>query len=199
MQDPQQQQSAELLASYRAGDERAADELFHRYVVRLTILARSRLSSRVAGRTDPEDIVMSAYRSFFIGARAGRFSLHRSGDLWPLLVSITMHKLYRQVRRHTAECRSVDVEQSLPVAGPDSLPIGAHDPTPEEVIGLSDELETILVRLNEFQRRVLELRLQGDSIAEIAATTDRAERFVRRALHSIRELLAARLRNASDG
>lgn len=199
MQDPNQEQSAELLARYRSGDEQAADELFHRYIDRLTLLARTRLSSRLSGRTDPEDVVMSAYRSFFIGIQAGRFSLHRSGDLWRLLVSITIHKLYRQVRRHTAGRRSVDREQSLESLKPESLPIDQRDPTPEEVVVLSDELEAIFVRLNAFQRRVLELRLQGESIADIAAATDRAERSVRRALQFIRELLTARLESADNG
>ena len=51
---------AELLALARVGDvdldERAADALFQRYMERLTLLARTRLSSRLATRTDPEDI-----------------------------------------------------------------------------------------------------------------------------------------------
>ncbi len=107
------QTTAEIVDRYRAGDENAAEELFRRYVFRLTLLARSRLSSKLAARTDASDIVLSAYRSFFVGAREGRFTLRRSGDLWRLLVSITLHKLHRQVRKHTAEMRSTAVEKSL--------------------------------------------------------------------------------------
>jgi hypothetical protein len=81
--------SAELLARYRNGDDDAAEELFCRYVTRLTSLARTRLSPKLATRTDPEDVVLSAYRSFFVGVRKGRFRLRRSGDPWRLLVSIT--------------------------------------------------------------------------------------------------------------
>jgi ECF sigma factor len=64
-----------LLERFRDGDEFAAEALFSRYFDRLTSLARSRLSARLASRTDPEDIVMSVYRSFFMGARAGRFEI----------------------------------------------------------------------------------------------------------------------------
>lgn len=90
----------------RQGDERAAEQLFAQYVGRLTALARARLSPRLSARTDPEDVVLSAYRSFFVAAREGQFTLARSGDLWRLLVAITLHKLYRQVRRHEAASRS---------------------------------------------------------------------------------------------
>ena len=97
-----------LLERFREGDELAAEALFSRYFDRLTSLARSRLSSRLKRRTDPEDIVLSVYRSFFVGARAGRFTLSRGGDLWRLLASITKHKLLRQLRHATADCRSID-------------------------------------------------------------------------------------------
>ncbi|MBI3468610.1 MAG: hypothetical protein HY000_36880, partial [Planctomycetes bacterium] len=110
--------SGELLRRYAHGDERAAEEIFQRYVSRLVRLARSRLSTKLAARLDAEDVVMSAYRSFFVRARRGQFTWERSGDLWRLLVEITLHKLYRQVDRHRAARRSVDVEVAF--AGDDS-------------------------------------------------------------------------------
>src|SRR4051794_25432309 len=61
-----------LLERFRAGDDLAAAEIFDRYFQRLTALARIRLSARIARRTDPEDVVLSAFRSFFVDARGGR-------------------------------------------------------------------------------------------------------------------------------
>src|SRR5947209_1095765 len=84
--------SADLMARWRDGDQQAAGELFRRYADRLRALARTRLSARLARHVDPEDVVQSAYRSFFSGARSDRYALRRSGDLWRLLVSITLHK-----------------------------------------------------------------------------------------------------------
>ena len=46
---------------------------------------------------------MSAYRSFFIGAREGKFELRHAGDLWRLLVEVTLHKLYRSAEHHSAQ------------------------------------------------------------------------------------------------
>src|SRR5437764_13076621 len=99
--------SADLMTRWRAGDEGAAATLFHRYAERLLALARGRLSGRLARHVDAEDVLQSAYRSFFSGARDGRFVLHRSGDLWRLLVAITLHKLQRQVERHTTAKRAL--------------------------------------------------------------------------------------------
>src|SRR5438445_12984995 len=106
--DESTSQSADLLSRLATGDERAAEEVFERYVQRLTHLARSRLAAKLASRVDPEDIVMSAYRSFFVAARDGKYQLQRSGDLWRLLVEVTLHKLYHAAERHLAHRRSVD-------------------------------------------------------------------------------------------
>ena len=141
--------SLELLSNFSGGSEDAAEAIFARYLHRLTALARLRLSERIARRIDPEDVVLSAYRSFFVAARDGRFVLQREGDLWRLLVSITLHKLHRQVAAHqtakrsaTAECTNGLVEL-----------IQSRDPTPEEVLIASDELEAIFAVLPPLARR----------------------------------------------
>jgi RNA polymerase sigma factor (sigma-70 family) len=182
-----------LLERYRAGDDTAAEAIFSRYFQRLTSLARSRLSPRLSSRTDPEDIVLSVYRSFFIDARAGRFTLSRGGDLWRLLASITKHKLLRQARHHSADRRSVDLELPLDRVEEGSYSIRGHEPTPEDAAALSDELERAFSGLDTFGRRVLELRMQGAKLSEIAEDTGRSERTVRRTLGQIRELLARQL------
>jgi hypothetical protein len=104
--------SAELLRRVQAQSEPAAAAVFARYVQRLTRLARRRLAARLAARVDPEDIVQSAYRSFFVAARQGRYEVRRGGDLWRLLVEVTLHKLYRQAERHGAKRRSVQRERA---------------------------------------------------------------------------------------
>jgi RNA polymerase sigma-70 factor (ECF subfamily) len=181
-----------LLERFRGGDDSAAEALFVRYFERLTLLARSRLSARLARRTDPEDIVQSVYRSFFLGAREGRYTLGRGGDLWRLLASMTRHKLLRQVRHQTADRRSIDLECSWDQLDEGRSLSRGTDPNPEEAVALADELECVFAQLDPFGRRVLELRLQGSPIAEIAEDTNRAERSVRRALARIRDILAGR-------
>jgi DNA-directed RNA polymerase specialized sigma24 family protein len=73
--------SHELFHRYCAGDSQAATEIFDRYVARLMELARRRISPKLGRRVDPDDVVQSAYRSFFVHARESRFALERAGDL----------------------------------------------------------------------------------------------------------------------
>src|SRR4051794_184339 len=150
--DPQAWTSLILLERYRRGDDRAADALFARYFERLTLLARSRLSSRLARRTDPEDVVMSVYRSFFVEARDGRFVLGRGGDLWRLLASMTRHKLSHHVRHQTADRRTIERECSLDRAEGLAGPPSEQGPSPEEAVALADELEHLFSRLSAFGR-----------------------------------------------
>ncbi|HEV8062292.1 MAG TPA: protein kinase [Gemmataceae bacterium] len=184
--------SAELLARFCSGDQSAADQLFHRYAERLILLTRARLSSRLAAKADPEDVAMSAWRSFFIGARRGQFALNEQGDLWRLLVSITLHKLYHQARHHAADRRSIAREQSLEQTAEELVTSAKSEPTVEEALALADEVEAIMANLDADGRRVLELRLQGEQFAAIAQLTGRSERTVRRILAQIRELFANR-------
>jgi RNA polymerase sigma-70 factor (ECF subfamily) len=181
-----------LLIRWRQGDQQAAAELFGRYARRLTALARSRLSNRLAQRLDAEDVVQSVYRSFFAGARQGRYELQRGGDLWRVLVAITLHKLYHQVQVHSTDKRAIDRQQNF--GSEDSLlglqaEVLARGPSPVEAAALADELEQVFGRLKPVHRRMLELRLQGYTIEEIAATTQRSEQRVYRILQRIKQEL----------
>jgi RNA polymerase sigma-70 factor (ECF subfamily) len=184
--------SADLLARWRNGDQQAATELFQRYADRLIALARSRMPDKLGQRVDAEDVVQSVYRSFFAGARAGRYELQRGGDLWRLLVTITHHKLSHQREQHSRKKRAIQRERTL--TGADNQvtvdpPLLAREPSPLEVVALVDEVEEIMRGLKPQQRRMLELRLLGYNVFEIAAETQSGERTVRRFLEHLRQQL----------
>jgi RNA polymerase sigma factor (sigma-70 family) len=180
--------SADLLAMLRSGNEAAAEAVFERYAQRLIQLARGRLSSRMAARVDAEDVVQSAWRSFFVAAREGRFAIEQGGDLWRLLVEVTLHKLYRQAARHQAQRRSVAREQ----AGSDVNRAIAPEPTPEDAVAAAEELDGVMQQLSERGRAALALRLQGYEHQEIARQLGASERTVRRLLADARRIMAAR-------
>ena len=193
--------SVELLARYRAGDEEAAAELFRRYVSRLTVLARARIAPRIARRFDAEDVVLSAYRSFFVRARDGRFSLSHSGALWRLLVGIVLRKLYHLAAHHTAEKRSIDREQPLPAGGEsawEALAPASANPTAEEAVAMAELVEAFMAQLEPLSRHVVELRLQDCRIVDIAAATHRSERTIRRILEDLRQRLELLLGDIGD-
>lgn len=195
-----QDDSLELVQRFRQGDERAADELFRRYVGRLTALAQSRLSARMSRRIDADDVVQSVYRSFFVHARDGAYSLEESGDLWRLLVVITLNKLRSQVEHHKAGKRSISVEQSGTGNGslrlqPEAM---AHDPSPAEALAVVEEVETLMQGLTPVHCQMLELRLQGYRLEEIASQVNRSERGVRRLLDKIKDRLSQRLAESAS-
>ena len=186
------EEPSELVARWRAGDQLAAAELFRRYANRLIALARSRLSARVAGRVDPEDVVQSVYRSFFADVRDGRYDLERGGNLWQLLVTITLHKLDHQIKHVNAKKRAMEREHSF--GSEDSLfgiqtDVFARNPSPVEAMALSELLEQVMQELDPRERRMFELRLQGHNLEEIAAEIQLSRSTVRRGLKEIRERL----------
>lgn len=188
--------SVELLQRWKDGDERAAAVLFDRYVNQLCAMARNRLSDRMQRRVEAEDIVQSAYRSFFRHVDEDRYTLSQSGDLWKLLAAITINKLRGQVEFHTAQKRGVYTEESL-AGSPAAMGVKPHamaeQPTPEDATAVVEELENVMRELTPLQRRILELALQNKSESDIAAEIERSGRTVRRTLQLIQEQLESRL------
>ena len=191
--------SRQLFEGVRRGDESAATKVFHCYVDRLISLAGSRLSSKLARRTDAEDVVQSACRSFFRRARAGELTLRETGaddELWHLLAAITINKVRKSVRRHTAKKRNVDSEAS---AGHGAIcesivhDISDREPSPEEAAVLIEETERMMSVLSPLQRQILQFRLQGYAPDETAMQAKCSERTVRRALELARTDLQSRL------
>src|SRR5262249_28777772 len=60
-----------LMEQLRSGDDDAARAIFARFPRRLVTLARRRFDRRLSCRVDPEDVVQSAFKSFFIRQREG--------------------------------------------------------------------------------------------------------------------------------
>lgn len=150
-------ESAKLLADYLDGKSDAATRIFDKYVVRLVALAQSRLSPLLQARVDPEDIVQSAYRSFFRKAGDQKLSLKRSGDLWRILAAFTLNKARKRVEREMAERRDPRREASL-------RDVMQCDPDPEEATDLIERLTSFMDGLKPRDRRILELRLRGETV-----------------------------------
>lgn len=187
-------ESIRLFRQYRNDESDAADQLFERYVNRLTALVRQRMSPRLAQRLDAEDVVQSAYRSFFVRAKDGNFEVKRGGDLWRLLAAITMNKLGRQIERHQAAKRNMNAE----LQPTDSTPqladrLSAMTPTADDEAQFREELDQLTEGFTEGQVQMLTMRLAGYKLTEIAEQMGRTERTVRRLLDRVKSRLEQRL------
>jgi RNA polymerase sigma factor (sigma-70 family) len=186
---PEPSEERRLVNRWKAGDERAAKELFDTYVDRLMALARRRISQRLASRVDPEDIVQSVFRTFFGRVKAGKFQFQDQDDLCKLLVRITINKTMRQVDFHTAAKRNPGQETRQSDEAYDHLPeLLAGEPSPEVTVAFLDQLEHFLGELRPQERQILEMRMQGYSNEEIAAKLDIYDRKIRRVMEHIREV-----------
>lgn len=182
----------DLMLRLRAGDEDAATQVFERFAGRLVALARTRLNSQIRAKVDPEDVMQSVFKSFFLRYSDGQFSLESWDSLWGMLVVLTLRRCGRRVEHFRAACRDVQREVAAPIAGTDSgadWQAMAREPTPDEAAALADTVEQIMRGLDERDRRVFMLRLQGFTVPEISAQVGRTERTVQRGLERVRKLL----------
>jgi len=182
--DPSQD---DLAGRLQDGEDRAARELFARYAHRLAALAERHLSDGLAARVDGEDVVQSVFRTFFRRCGQGEFQIDSSAQLWRLLVKITVRKARAKARQHTAAVRDVRSE----AADADTWLAEAltREPGPDEAAILVDWVGTLLAGLPTLYGRVLEMRLEGRSVAEIASTLSLSRQTVYRALQSLSERL----------
>ena len=95
------------MSQLKGGDQDAASVVFYRFRDRLIALARSRLDTRIRRREDPEDVVLSAYRSFFRRHAAGSYDFTGWDELWSLLTVITVSKSINRAEYHLARRRTV--------------------------------------------------------------------------------------------
>ena len=94
------------ITALKDGDEAAAQPLWERYYRRLVSLARQKLPNARRRQADEEDVVQSAFHSFFQGVARGRFpQLHDRDNLWRLLVVITARKALDQIAQEHSKRR----------------------------------------------------------------------------------------------
>jgi RNA polymerase sigma-70 factor (ECF subfamily) len=158
---------ADLLARVRAGDEQAAAELVRTHESALRRWVRFRLTDPTMARAlDPEDVCQSVFASFFVRAAAGQYDLAGPDDLVKLLVGMARNKLAMQARRHRAAKRD---GRRRAVPGVEEVDPADGAASPSRQAAGRELLAEVRRRLGDEERRVADLRAQGQGWAEIAA------------------------------
>jgi DNA-directed RNA polymerase specialized sigma24 family protein len=179
----------------KAGDPRAAQQLWERYFQRLVGVARKRLQVRRPRSADEEDVALSAFDNLCRGARQGRFpQLEDRDDLWRLLVLLTVRKASHVIRDEGRQKRG-----ARPVALPDTPTSDAdetdwqqllsREPTPEFAAQVAEQCQRLLDLLEARDlRSVALLKMEGYTTEEIAQKLDCTPRTIFRKLGIIRGL-----------
>jgi RNA polymerase sigma-70 factor (ECF subfamily) len=179
-----------LMDRLRSGEDGAAREVFELFTSRLVGLAKKNLGGRLAVKVDPEDVVQSAYKSFFLRQRDGGLDVGSWDGLWGVLTMITLRKCADRAAYYSAGKR--DVARETVTNADDSVTpadlVLDREPQPEEAAALAETVEELFRSLDDpDERAILELSLQGFTAAEVAEQLGRAERSVRRLRERLRK------------
>ena len=169
------------------GDQDAAHVLYERYVQRVFGLVDSKLGSKLRATTDAEDIVQSVFRSMFRGVQAGNYEVEPGSTLWNLLAVISLSKLRRRAHHQTAQRRDVDRLVSLQTVADGE----AMDVSTDEFLEIC--VRETMQKLRPSDRKILLLRIQGFTLAEISEQTSLSCRTIARRLRTSRKHLASLL------
>jgi RNA polymerase sigma-70 factor (ECF subfamily) len=176
-----------LLRRFRVGSPEAAKAIYERYAGRLRALARAKCSAQLNRRVDAEDIVQSVFRRFFQAAARGNYEVPDGEDLWDLLLVITTNRIHTEEAFHRAAKRDIRKTDEMDFNEPHRAPRAGQEALSEAFLELS--LKEILERLTPAYRGVVELRMAGYEVAEIAQLVGRSKRTVERLLQEARAQL----------
>jgi RNA polymerase sigma factor (sigma-70 family) len=184
----------------KTGDAQAAQRLWESYFQEMVQVARRKLRGAPRAMADEEDVALSAFKSFCLGAQNGRFSqITDRENLWPLLVAITSHKSVDLIRSENRQKRGgsgksdSDAERKKQTSMPvDFEQIIQQEPSPEFTVQLAEELERLLILLDKTGdsalRQVALAKMEGETTTEIAQSLGCARRTVERKLQLITRL-----------
>jgi RNA polymerase sigma-70 factor (ECF subfamily) len=180
-----------LMDRLRQGDQSAARQIFQRFACRLVGLARAHLDSKMRQKVDPEEVMQSAFKSFFWRYAEGQFDFADWDSLGSLLTLFTLRKCGHKVEHFRAACRDVRREAQVIEEADSSASWQAiaREPTPEEAFQLTETVEELFRGLDDADRQAVELSLQGYKAAEISAQVGLSERTVYRLLDRIKAKL----------
>ena len=146
---------------------------------------------------DEEDVAVSVFRCLCAGAEHGRLAeIADRGDLWRVLVTMTLRKTIDQQRRLAGKKRgsgkvrgeSVFAGKSGEEASPGLQQFGDTIPTPQMMVIIEEEGQRLLDALEDEKLRQIALwKLEGFTNDEIAAKLQLTTRSVERKLQRIRE------------
>ncbi|MEQ1828867.1 MAG: ECF-type sigma factor [Pirellula sp.] len=181
---------ADLLERVRQGDEPAASELVQRYERTVLRSVRIRLGSQMRSVLDSMDIVQSVHRSLLVGLRNEKYQFASPQQL----VALAVVMVQRKVARHWRKLKQMPSSHFELNYDNEGIPVdrrASSDPTASRIVSAADLLSQFLSQLNEFDRQLVRLKLDGHSSVETARILDREPAFIRMRWTRLRQTLRA--------
>jgi RNA polymerase sigma factor (sigma-70 family) len=183
---------AELLENTRRGDAEAAARIARQYERELRIVASVQLGPALRPYLDSVDLVQSVHRSLLIGLRQNKFDISTPENLIALAVTMVRRKVARHWRRHQRQQR-FDTGKSDSALLPGVLAsLSSDENDPALAAQLHDEIEHLWQHLDATEKRLIELRMDGNSTADAARALDLDADVLRVRLTRLRQRLQAK-------
>lgn len=167
-EEPTPSEFADLMARAGAGEESALAELARRYEPKVRLVARVLLGPALRPYLDSVDLVQSVHKSLLIGLRKNQYDVSSPDKL----IALTLTMLRRKAARHW---RRLQRQQRLSGAPADSdtladvlTSLSGHEADPAQVAEFRDSIRRLCQHLDETERRILDLRSQDYTTAEVA-------------------------------
>jgi RNA polymerase sigma factor (sigma-70 family) len=168
----------ELIHRVRAGDQDAATTLVKRYEPAIRRAVRFRLAdARLGTLLDSMDITQSVLGSFFIRAATGQYELETPEQLLKLLTTMARNKLISQARKQHAQRRD---SRRITSGNGDAGQFVCVSQSPSKQVAARDLLDEVRRRLSSEERRILDLKNEGQDWASIALEIGRSAEALRR-------------------
>jgi RNA polymerase sigma factor (sigma-70 family) len=159
---------ASLLKRASDNDMAAQAQLCQHYEAKVRIVARVLLGPALRSHFDSIDLVQSVHRSLLLGLRDEKFDISSPEKLIALASTIVRRKVARKWRREKRQVSLGTNSQAGESLAQTLSSLSSPDDDPAKVAEYNDLLEKFCEKLSVTERRMLEMRLQGHTSAEVA-------------------------------
>lgn len=156
----------DLLERVREGDDAALAQLLQVYESEIHLAARVLLGPMLRPHLDTMDLLQSVNRTLVAGLRGNRFHFSTPEKLFGLALTLLRRKVARHWRRLQRQRRltgqnTTDPQELL-------LTLTSDNNDPACLAESQDVVKHFLASLEETDRKLVELRLEGYNTAEVA-------------------------------
>lgn len=170
-EDPASTEFSGLLQRASSGDREAQETICNRYEQQVRIVVRVWLGPQLRQHVDSMDLMQSVHHCMLQGLQDNRFCIDSPEKLVALASTMARNKIARKWRTHQRQLPSSALE--LLEENQSTLPTTEnkfrHDDTPEEISDYNELIQEVCQRLNETERIMLRMRLDGFSNQEVAS------------------------------
>ena len=159
---------ADLMVRAQQSDPDALAEICRQYESKVRVVARVLLGPALRPHLDSVDLVQSVHRTLMVGLHDQKFDISSPEQLVALALTIVRRKVarhWRRVQRQQRLSTGASGIQPLPYLLND-LRSAETDPAMEAQ--LRDQVHQLCENLNDTERKIMQMRADGYTTAEIA-------------------------------